>query len=117
MTIPLHLGYSRALSGRWRVGVLAGAEAAIYVGGRTSEGSACACQTQAWGPGTSPYRRLSLGLSLGMEARYRLNGRWELLAQPMGTYLLTPLNKLVTTNSERHLLGATALLGAAWNLP
>ena len=117
VTIPLRLGYSRALSGRWRVGVLAGAEAAVYVGGRTSEGSACACQSQSWGTGISPYRRLSLGLSLGMEARYRLNGRWELLAQPMGTYLLTPLNKLVTTNSERHLLGASALLGAAWNLP
>ncbi len=117
VTIPLRLGYSRTLSGRWRVGMLAGVEAAVYVGGRTTEGSACACQTQTWGPENSPYRRLGLGLSLGVEARYRLNGRWELLAQPMGTYLLTPLNKLPTADYERHLLGAAALLGAAWDLP
>ena len=116
VTIPVRLGYSRAVSGRWRVGVLAGADAAIYVGGRTSEGSACACQTQTWGD-NSPYRRLSLGLSLGVEARYRLNGRWELLAQPTASYLLSPLNKLSTSDYERHLFGATALLGAAWDLP
>ncbi len=117
VTIPVRLGYSRAVSNRWRVGVLAGADAAIYVGGRTTEGSACACQTQTWGPDNSPYRRLSLGLSLGVEARYRLNGRWELLAQPAASYLLSPLNKLSTTDYERHLFGATALLGAAWDLP
>ena len=117
VTLPVRLGYDWALSNRWRVGVLAGAEAAFYVGGSSTEGSACACQSQTWGISGSPYRRVSLGASLGAEVRYRLNGRWELLAQPTATYLLTPLATLTTAYYQRHLFGGTALLGAAYTLP
>ena len=117
-TVPVRVGYGWTLSGRWRVGLLAGAEAAMYVGGSSTEGSPCACQSQAWGFSGSPYRRLSVGASLGAEVRYRLGaeGRWELLAQPTATYLLSPLANY-TPYYQRHLFGSAALLGVSFNLP
>ncbi|MGY3087823.1 cytoskeletal protein RodZ [Hymenobacter sp. UYAg731] len=116
VNVPVRVGYGWTLSGRWRVGLLAGAEAAVYVGGSSTEGSACACQSQTWGFSGSPYRRLSVGASLGAEVRYRLGegGRWELLGQPTATYLLTPL---APGYYQRHLFGGAALLGVAFNLP
>ena len=117
LTVPVRLGYGRDLSARWRVSLLGGLDAAFYLGGSTTEGSTCACQARTWERTGSPYRTFSVGASLGGELRYRLNERWALLAQPTGTYLLTPLNKRPTNSYERHLFGATALLGAAWNLP
>lgn len=117
VTLPLRVGYTWTLTPRWRMGLLAGADVALYMGGSSTEGSPCACQAQAWGASNSPYRRVSLGASLGVEMRYRLNGRWELLAQPTGTYLLTPLAQSTTAYYRRHLLGGTALLGAAYTLP
>ncbi|MFC6225770.1 outer membrane beta-barrel protein [Hymenobacter artigasi] len=103
VTVPVRVGYGWTLSGRWRVGLLAGAEAAVYVGGSSTEGSI--------------YHRVSLGASLGAEARYRLGGgRWELLAQPTATYLLSPLANY-TPYYQRHLFGGAALLGVAFNLP
>ncbi|MBH8570951.1 hypothetical protein KB206_18815 [Microvirga sp. STS02] len=115
VTVPVRVGYGWTLSGRWRVGLLAGAEAAVYVGGSSTEGSACACQSQTWGFSGSPYRRYSLGASLGAEARYRLSERWELLAQPTATYLFTPLANY-TPYYQRHLFGGAALLGVSFNL-
>ncbi|GAB2875278.1 hypothetical protein GCM10027044_42400 [Hymenobacter ruber] len=116
VTVPVRVGYGWTLSGRWRVGLLAGAEAAVYVGGSSTEGSTCACQSQTWGFSGSPYRRYNLGASLGAEARYRLSERWELLAQPSATYLFTPLANY-TPYYQRHLFGGAALLGVSINLP
>ena len=117
VTVPLRLAYTWTLTGRWRVGALAGVDAAFYVGGSSTEGSACACQAQTWGATGSPYRRFSLGASLGAEVRYRLTDRWELLAQPTASYLLSPLASASTGYYSRHLLGGTALLGASFDLP
>jgi hypothetical protein len=117
VTVPLRVGYTKPLSPRWSVGLLAGADVALYVGGSSTEGSACACQTRSWGLTGSPYRRVSVGASLGAEVRYRLNGRWELLAQPTATYMLNPLAQSTSAYYRRHLLGGTALLGAAYTLP
>lgn len=117
LVVPVRLGYGRSLSARWRVSVLGGVDAAFYLGGTTTEESACPCQPRSWGPTGSPYRTFSMAASLGGEVRYQLNGRWALLAQPTATYLLSPLSKAPTTYTQRHLFGATALLGAAWILP
>ena len=116
VTVPLRVGYAWAPNGRWRVGLLAGADAAVYVGGTSTEGAPCACQPQTWGATGSPYRQLSIGLSLGADVRYRLAGRWELLAQPAATYLLLPLARPVAAYAPRHLFGGWAQLGAAFDL-
>lgn len=117
LTVPLRAGYAWTTGPRWQVGLLGGIDAAIYLGGTTTEGSACACQPQAWRASGSPYRSLSLAASLGAEVRYRLAGPWQLLAQPTASYLLTPLAKPVSGYSIRHLFGATALLGVSYDLP
>jgi hypothetical protein len=117
LTVPLRAGYAWTTGRRWQVGLLGGFEAAIYLGGTSTEGSACACQPQTWSSTGSPYRSLSLAASLGAEVRYRLAGPWQLLAQPTASYLLTPLAKPVSGYSIRHLFGATALLGVSYDLP
>lgn len=115
-TIPLRVGYAWTPATRWQVGVLAGADAAFYRGGRSSEGSPCACQTQTWAATGSPYRPFSLGASVGAEVRYHVAVRWELLVQPTATYLLTPLARPNQPYQPRHLFGATALLGVSYEL-
>lgn len=117
LTVPLRAGYAWNTGARWQVGLLGGVDATIYLGGTTTEGSACACQPQTWSASNSPYRSLSLAASLGAEVRYRLAGPWQLLAQPTASYLLTPLAKPVSGYAIRHLLGGTALLGVSYDLP
>jgi hypothetical protein len=116
-TIPLRVGYAWVPSGRWQVGLSAGTDVAMYVGGQSTEGSLCACQTQTWGVSGSPYRQFSLGASVGAEFRYRLADRWQLVAAPTATYLLTPLARRLTTYYPRHLFGGAALLGVSLDLP
>ncbi len=117
LTVPVQVGYGWQPTGRWHLGLLAGADALLYLGGSTTEGSPCACQTQPWGATGSPYRPLSLGLRLGAEARYRVGERWELLAQPTASYLLTPLLKADADLYPRQLWGGAALLGVSYDLP
>ncbi|MBF9144242.1 outer membrane beta-barrel protein [Hymenobacter properus] len=117
LTVPLRVGYAWTAGPRWQVGLLGGFDAAIYLGGTSTEGSPCACQPKTWSASGSPYRSLSLAANLGAEVRYRLAGPWQLLAQPTASYLLTPLAKPVSGYSIRHLFGATALLGVSYDLP
>ena len=49
--------------------------------------------------------------------RYRLTDRWELLAQPTASYLLSPLTSASAGYYARHLFGGTALLGVSFDLP
>lgn len=117
LTVPVRLGYQLGAGGRHlRIGVLAGADVAFYLGGATTEGSACGCATQPWGRTGSPYRPLSLALSLGADLRYQLGPRWELLAQPTATYFLTSLARPVSGYAPRHLLGGSTLLGFSYGL-
>jgi hypothetical protein len=117
LTVPLRASYTWTTGTRWRVGLLGGADAAIYLGGTSTEGSPCACQTQTWGASGSPYRKVSLGLSVGAEVRYRMGERWEVLAQPVGTYLLMPLARPGINYPARYLFGGSALLGVSYDLP
>lgn len=117
VTVPVRVGYWLGVGGRHlRFGLLGGADAAFYLGGATSEGSSCGCTSQTWGPTGSPYRSLSLSLSLGLDLRYRLGPRWELLAQPTGTYFLTPLTRPASGFAPRNLLGGSMLLGISYGL-
>ena len=116
-TVPVRVGYWLGRGGRhFRFGLLGGADAALYLGGATTEGSTCGCTSQTWGPTGSPYRPFSLSLSAGLDLRYRLGPRWELLAQPTGTYFLTPLARPASGFAPRYLLGGGTLLGISYGL-
>ena len=117
LAVPLRVSYSLARGTRWHMGLVGGVELAAYLGGTSTEGTACACQTQTWGATGSPYRRLSLGANLGAELRYHLTDRLELLAQPTATYFLNSLPKPANSYSQRYLLGGTALLGISYDFP
>ncbi|WP_210517508.1 hypothetical protein [Hymenobacter terricola] len=117
LTVPVRFSYQLGAGGRHlRLGLLAGADMAWYLGGATTEGSACGCETHAWGLSGSPYRPLSLALNLGVDLRYRLAPRWELLAQPSATFFLTSLARPNTGFEPRYLLGGSTLLGVSYGL-
>jgi len=117
VTVPLRLSYQLS-TGRPRlhVGVQGGTDLALYVGGSSTEGSSCGCESQSWGASGSPYRALSLALSLGLDVRYEVAPRWELLAQPTATYFLNSLTAPSASYTPRQLLGGGVLLGVSYSL-
>ncbi|GAB3588963.1 hypothetical protein GCM10027345_42150 [Hymenobacter daeguensis] len=120
LTVPVQASYALGIGhGRWRTALLAGAELGVYLGGTTSEGTACACTTRTWYPTGSPYRALSLALSLGLDVRYRLGpaaSLWELLAQPQATYGFTSLTRAGSGFDARYPFGGGLLLGVSRGL-
>ena len=117
LTVPVRASYRLGAGGRHLgLGLLAGADVAWYLGGASAEGSACGCTSQALGRTGSPYRPLSLALSLGLDLRYRLGPRWELLAQPTASYFLNSLARPTMGFVPRYLLGGSALLGISYGL-
>jgi hypothetical protein len=121
LTLPVQLGYALGVpQGRLAKSLLVGAEAGWYQGGRSTEGSTCNCQQQAYTAASSPYRPWSLALSLGLDLRYRLGGpagRWQWVVQPTGRYVLTSLigpNTLGFTPRQPFSLGV--LTGFSWDI-
>jgi hypothetical protein len=118
LTLPVRFSYQLGpATRRFTYGLTGGADLAWYVGGASTETSACACESQAWGASGSPYRPFSLSMSLGLDVRYRVGSRWDLLAQPTATYFATPLAGSNPRYYPRHLLGAGVLLGLSYSLP
>ncbi|MCI1186874.1 PorT family protein [Hymenobacter sp. DH14] len=115
LTLPLRLSYQLGAGHRrLRYGLQAGADVALYLGGRSTEGSSTGATSRGWGASGSPYRPLSLALSLGAEVRYRLAPGWELLAQPTLTHFATSVARPSSGFVPRYPLAATALVGVAW---
>ena len=114
LTVPVRVGYALGRpAGRLRYGLLAGAEGAVYLGGTVADATGT---PRHWGSSGSPYRALSLALSLGFDVRYRLAPRWEALAQPTATYFLTSLTPPAAGYAPRYLLGAGVLAGVSFGL-
>lgn len=112
VTVPVRFGYALGQSnGRVRYGLLAGADAALYVGGN-SPGKEAA--PRAWGVSGSPYRSLNAAVSAGIDFRYRLVPGLEILAQPTATYFLTSLPRNFSGLVPRYLFGASALFGLSY---
>jgi hypothetical protein len=88
-TLPLQAQYQLGGQTRLRYGVAAGAALELYAGGRTSGNTPCTCsQQQNWSAKNSPYRRLGVSLTAGLDVRYALTPRLHLLLQPTGRYAL-----------------------------
>lgn len=115
LTLPLRIGYQLGTErARLRYALRAGADVAIYLGGRSTEGSSSGAVSRSWGPSGSPYRSLSLALSLGAEVRYRLAPGWDLLAQPTLTHFATSVARPASGYVPRYPVAATALVGVAY---
>ena len=114
LTVPVQASYALGQAGgRWQYGLLAGGEAAIYLGGSTLKPNG---DINHWDTGNSPYRALSLALSAGLDVRYRLSPRLEAVAQPSATYFLNALARPTAGTSPRYLWGGSALLGVSYHL-
>ena len=115
LTLPLRVGYQLGTGhGPLRYGLRAGAEVAFYLGGHSIEGSTPGGTGRSWGASGSPYRPLSLALSLGAEVRYQLAPGWELLAQPTLTHFATSVARPSTGYVVRYPLGASVLVGVSY---
>ncbi|WBA42458.1 porin family protein [Hymenobacter canadensis] len=91
-TLPLQAQYRLGGQTRLRYGLTAGAALEMYAGGRTSGSTACTCsQQQTWSATNSPYRRLGVSLTAGLDVRYALTPRLHLLLQPTGRYGLVSI--------------------------
>ena len=101
LTVPLRVGYQLGSgSPHLRYGLRMGADVALYLGGRSTEGSA--------------YRPLNLALSLGAEVRYQLAPNWELLAQPTLTHFVTSVARPSLGYGPRYPLAISGLVGIAY---
>lgn len=115
LTLPLRVGYQLGTGhARLRYGLRAGADLAFYLGGRSTEGSTYGSISRNWGAAGSPYRPLSLALSLGAEVRFRLAPGLELLAQPTLTHFATSVARPWSGYAPRYPVAATALVGVAY---
>ena len=114
LTVPAQAHYALGpVRKRLRYGLVAGAEAAVYLGGRTLQADG---SVRDWNAGNSPYRALSLALSVGLDVRYRLSSRLEAVAQPTATHFLNPLARPAAGRAPRYLWGGSALLGLSYHL-
>ena len=114
LTVPLRLGYGLgAAEHGLHLGLLAGAEAVVCLGSSTlaTDGSVA-----NWGSSGSPYRMLSVAFSTGLDVRYRLASRLELVGQPTATYFLTSLTKPVSGLGSRYPWAVGALFGVSFDL-
>ena len=120
LTVPVQVGYALGVPrGPWQAAVLAGAEASLYLGGRSTEGSTCDCQPLAYARAApSPYRPWSLALSLGLDLRYRLgHSRWQWLVQPTGRYIISPFVRAEAVGfAPRQPFSLGLLTGFSWDV-
>lgn len=141
LVMPVQLSYALGAAGpRWQVAALGGVEPGRYLGGRSTRDSAASYDanannlpstsvpptstTVAFGQrsyasaAASPYRAWNLGLSLGLDLRYRLApaGRWQLLAQPTGRYVISPFARAAAADYSRQPFSFGVLMGLSWDV-
>jgi len=122
LTVPVQLSYALGVpKSRLSKALLLGAEPGWYLGGRSTEGSGCGCEQQAYtSAASSPYRPLTVAFSLGLDLRYRLGGaasRWQWLVQPTGRYVATPFVRRDAVGfTQRQPFSLGLLTGFSWDV-
>jgi hypothetical protein len=122
LTVPVQLSYALGVpKSRLSKALLLGAEPGWYLGGRSTEGSGCGCEQQAYtSAGGSPYRPLTVAFSLGLDLRLRLGGtggRWQWLVQPTGRYVATPFVRSDAVGfTQRQPFSLGLLTGFSWDV-
>lgn len=122
LTVPVQLSYALGVpKSRLSKALLLGFEPGWYLGGRSTEGSGCGCEQQAYASADgSPYRSLTVAVSLGLDLRLRLgaaDSRWHWLVQPTGRYVATPFvrnDAIGFTRRQPFSLGL--LTGFSWDV-
>ncbi|MDF7810873.1 outer membrane beta-barrel protein [Hymenobacter sp. YC55] len=115
LTVPVQVRYMLGQQGRFQYSVLGGGSLGLYVGGRTSVGTACACEQQRWTSANSPFQPVSLAIKGGFEVRYLLAPGWSVLAQPYFQYGIQNISKPETGPSRYPFVGGL-LTGFSYNL-
>ncbi len=116
LTLPLQVRYELGSRSRLHYGLLGGSTLGLYLGGRTTTGTSCACEQQSWSGANSPYRRISVGITAGLYGRYQLAPRWTLLVQPSFTYSILSISKPEAGPARRPFAGGL-LTGFSFDLP
>lgn len=115
LAVPVQVRYMLGQQGRFQYSALGGGSVGLYLGGRTSTGTACACEQQRWTGADSPFRTISLAIKAGLEVHYQVAQGWSILAQPHFQYgiqnILKPLN-----GPARYPFAAGLLTGFSYNL-
>ncbi|NVO30390.1 outer membrane beta-barrel protein [Hymenobacter lapidiphilus] len=116
LTLPAQARLELGGNHRWRYGVLGGAELAVLLGARTTEGSPCNCGQQRWlsAAPDSTFRRLNLALTAGAFANYQFRpGHW-LTIQPQGQLFANSLSG--ASRIQRRPWSLSLQLGYRWDL-
>jgi hypothetical protein len=113
LTVPVRFSYALGHpAGRFRYALLAGADAALYLGGSSPGPNG---RRQTWDATNSPYRSLNASFSAGLDFRYRLASHWDVVAQPAATYFLNSLPRPASGLTPRYLLGTGAQFGVSYD--
>ncbi|HEX8327491.1 MAG TPA: hypothetical protein VF629_08115 [Hymenobacter sp.] len=113
ITVPVRLSYALGHpAGRFRYGLLAGLDAALYVGGSSPAANG---QVKTWSTADGTYHPLNASFSAGLDLRYRLFPRWDVVAQPTATYFLNSLPRPISGLTPRYLLGTGVQFGVSYD--
>lgn len=111
-TLPVALNYAVFISPRWRLGATVGGQVAVFRGGtRPVLVGSDHYELQRVGPRDGPYRPVSLSLSAGLEAEYRLSSRLSAMVAPTVRWSAVPAAR--GGSGPRPLLPA-AVVGLSW---
>ena len=109
-TLPVGVRYSLLTTPRWTLGAVLGGQLSVFRGGTRPVWTGDAYELRAVGRRDGPYRPVSLSLSAGLEAQYRLSPRLSaVLAPTVRWWAVGPLRSGGAGGGARRLLPAAQL--------
>ena len=109
-TLPVGVHYALLTTPRWTVGTVLGGQLSVFRGGTRPVWTGDAYELRAVGRRDGPYRPVSVSLSAGLEAQYRLSPRLSaVLAPTVRWWAVSPLRQQAAGGATRRLLPAAQL--------